>query len=51
MAPCGTIGIAVAVAVAVGLGQDVPGRIPCNRAVKRVPGGIVRTGRLASEGF
>ena len=30
--------------------QSVPGRIPCNRSVKRVPGGVVCTGILVSEG-
>ena len=36
--------------VDVDVGRDVSERITCNGAAKRVPGSIVCTGELASEG-
>ena len=44
--PCGTVDMGIDVYV----DSAVPDRITCNRANKRVPGGIVNTGGLASEG-
>ena len=42
--------VTVDAAVAIDVGRAVLGIIPCNGAEQRVPGGIVRTGRLAGGG-
>ena len=41
---------AVYIAIDVGIDQDIPCRILCNRAVNWVPGVVVRTNGLESEG-
>ena len=46
MVPCKTVDITVDV----DLGRAVSDRITCNGAVEQVPGDVICTGRLASEG-